>query len=149
VAGETKNVEKSINDRVDDQLGTLSIHYYGTEFDSDGVTEWIVVEEPDYSSRPVRSGERDEIWTVSFNCYARTGPGGETIYRAAELADLVLAAFSQHDLAILNWASEADTKPTLFHLRFDEGEVAALEPPEDAGKFTMQRNVTFSALLIG
>lgn len=149
MADETKNVEKSINDRVDSELGTLAIHYPGTEFDSDGVTEWIVVEEPDYSSRPVRSGERDEIWTVSFNCYARAGPGGETIYRAAELADLVLAAFSQHDLAVLNWASGDDPKPTLFYLRFDEGEVAALEPLEDAGKFTMQRNVTFTPLLIG
>lgn len=149
MADETKNVEKSINDRVDSQLGTLSIHYPGTEFDSDGVTEWIVVEEPDYSSRPVRSGERDEIWTVSFNCYARTGPGGETIYRVAELADLVLAAFSQYTLAVLDWASGDDPKPTLFWLRFEEGEVAALEPPDDAGKFTMQRNVTFGALLIG
>lgn len=148
MADETKNVEKSINDRVDSQLGTLTIHYPGTEIDLDGVTEWLEVTEPDYTSRPVRAGERDEIWTVGFNCYARTGPSGETIYRAAELADLVLAAFSQHNLAVKNWAV-ADPKPTLFWLRFDEGQVVALEPPEDAGKFTMQRNVTFNALLIG
>jgi hypothetical protein len=148
VADETKNVEKSINDRVDSELGTLTIHYPGTEFDSDGVTEWIRVEEPDYTPRAVRSGERDEIWTVSFNCFARTGAAGETIYRVSELADLVLAAFNQHDLAVLNWAA-GDPKPTLFYLRFDEGAVTVIEPPEDAGKFTMQRNVTFTPRLIG
>lgn len=148
MADQTKNVEKSVYNRIDSQLGTLTIHYPGTDIDLDGVTEWIEVAEPDYSSRPVRAGERDETWIIGFNCYARTGPAAETIYRAAELADLVLGAFSQYDMAVLNWAA-ADPKPTLFWLRFDEGQVTALQPPGDAGKFTMQRNVTFNALLIG
>lgn len=149
MADEIKNVEKSINDRVDSQLGTLSIHYPGTEIDTDGLTEWIVVHtEADYTSRPVRLGERHEYWTVSFDCYARTGPGGETIYRAGELADLVRAAFSQYTLKVLDWEAE-DPKPALFYLRFEEGDVNSLDPAEDAGKFTMRKNITFTAVLIG
>ena len=147
MADETKNVKISIEDRINTQLGSLTIDWPGTEFDSDGVTEWIAPQAPDFNASPSRLSDRFELWTLSVNCFARTGPSGETTHRVHELVDLVLGAFDKLDLAIKDWADTPAT-PTLFFLRFGPADVTALTPPGEAGKFTQQMNVSIDGHLI-
>ena len=149
MSNEARNVRLSITDEIDTQLGSITLHWPGTKFDSDGVAEWITAELPDFTPQATRLSERHEFRTVSFNCYARTGPGGKSIHRVYELADLVLGAFDQVTLEVLDWDSEEDPKPTLFYLRFAEGAITPIQPPPEAGSYLMQMNVTFEAALIG
>lgn len=147
MADESKNVKISIEDQIETQLGSLAIDWPGKDFDGDGVTEWIQPDVLGYSSRPTRLSERFEIWTLSINCYTRTGPGTETTNRVWELVDLILAEFDQVTLAIKDW-TQSPPEPTLYYLRFSEGTVTPIEPPADAGKFVQQLNVSFDVVLI-
>lgn len=147
MADESKNVKVSIEDRINTDLGSLAIDWPGTDFDSDGVTEWLQPDVLGYSPRATRLSERFEFWTLSINCYARTGPGGETTHRIWELLDLILAAFDQVTMAVKDWAA-ADPKPTLSYLRFSEATVTPIDPPVQAGKFVQQLNVSFDGVLI-
>lgn len=147
MSDETKDVKISIEDRINSQLGSVTLDWPGLDTDLDGVTSWIQPDVLGYSTRPTRSANRFEFWTVTFNVYTRTGPGGETTHKVWELVDLILAAFDQVTVAVKDW-SAADPKPTLAYLRFTEGDVIPITPPDEAGKFVQQLNVSFEALLI-
>ena len=147
MSDETKNVKISVEDRINTELAAVTLDWPGLDIDLDGVTAWIAPDDLGYSGAPSRSSERHEEWTFSFNCFTRTGPGGETTHKVHELVDMVIAAFDQVTMAVKDW-SAADPKPTLSYLRFREAEVTPIRVPEEAGKFVQKRNVSFSALLI-
>lgn len=147
---QTKNVAISIQDRFNTQLAAVSsINWQGVDFDSSAATEWLEPRLLGFASRVVRLTEREEVWTLSVNCYAKTGEGGETIYRVWELADQVLTAFAQITMAVLDWATSGN--PVIAQLRFNEGVVTPIpaqgsrpvESPE-----LQQVNVTLEGMLI-
>jgi hypothetical protein len=147
MSDEAKDVKISIEDRINSQLGSVTLDWAGTDIDLDGVTSWIQPDVLGYSARPTRLSNRFEFWTISFNCYARTGAGGETTHKVWELVDMILTAFDQVTMAIKDW-SAGDPKPTVAYLRFTEGNVTPITPPAEAGKYVQQLNVAFEALLI-
>ena len=147
MSDETKDVKISIEDRINTQLAAITLDWPGLDIDLDGVTAWIAPDVFGYSARPTRTANRFEFWTVSFNCFSRTGPGGETTHKVWELVDLILAAFDQVTMAVKDW-SAADPKPTLSYLRFFEGDVTPITPPGEVGKFVQQLNVSFDGVLI-
>lgn len=151
MAFNTANVKTSIEVYADAQLsGDASLDIAGTEFDTSAVTDWFEPRILGLSSVPSRKNDRTEFWTFSVNCFAKTPT--ETTHRVWELADLVLVAFGQKDLAILNYDGVADT--TLFFIRFDEGDVNWIDAevmdnkPIAAQLRLQQVNVTFTAALI-
>lgn len=156
MADDTLNVKKSFEARVAAQLEiATSIDWQDTDFDAEVANEWIEPRLLGHTPSPARRGERFERWTAQFNCYARTGFDEFKVqknptHRLWELVDLVIAAFRQHDLAILDHA--AGGTPEIFRLRFDEGSVNAI--PASGGVDTdtadlTQMNVSFTAALIG
>ena len=145
MADEFKNIKISVEDRANTQLsGSTTLKFAGIELDTDDLTEWVEVDVLGESPRATRAGERFEFWTVQANCYAVTGPGGETTHRVWEFADLMRAAFHQYTLAVKDW-SQAAPEPTLFYLRFAEAQVTPIAPPAEAGKWLQQVNVSFEA----
>jgi hypothetical protein len=146
MADETKNVNISVEDRFNTELGSIAIDWPGADLDTDPLVEWLAPDLLGFSSSPSRKVQRTELYTLSVNCFHQAGEGRSTS-RVWELVDLVRAAFDQHDLAVLDWA-QADPKPTLFYLRFSEGTVERINPPPDAGRFLQQLNVTFDAFLV-
>lgn len=156
MANETLNVKKSFENRVAAQLEiSTSIDWQGTDFDAQAVTEWIEPRLLGQTPSAMRRGERFELWAAQFNCYARTGfdefgAQRETTHRVWELADLVLAEFGQHDLAVLDHATGGT--PEIFRLRFDEGSVNPVPASgvvDEALADVQQLNVSFSPVLIG
>ena len=156
MANEMLNVKKSFEIRVAAQLEiSTSIDWQGTVFNAQAVTEWVEPRLLGETSTAMRKGERFELWTAQFNCYARTGfdefgAQRETTHRVWELADLVLTAFGQHDLAVLDHA-DGET-PEIFRLRFDEGSVTPVPASgvvDEALANLQQLNVSFNPTLIG
>lgn len=148
MADEMKNVELSILERIEDELESeTTVHYQGTDFDTTTVTEWVQPRLLGQTPRATRLAERFELWTLNVNCFAETGIDGKSTHRIWELADAVIAAFNQLNLAIKNWAAPA--KPTLFYLRFGEAAVQALDAPtNEADRHLQQVNVRIPAFLI-
>ena len=147
MSDETKDVKISIEDRINTELAAITLHWPGLDIDLDGVTAWIAPDVLGYSAAPSRSSERFEIWTISFNCFTRTGPGGETTHKVWEMVDVIIGAFDQVTMAVKDW-SAADPKPTLSYLRFSEAQVTPISAPEGAGKFVQQLNVSLDAVLV-
>lgn len=123
MANETKNVKISLDDRIQTQLaGSYSIHWEDTDFKSEPVQEWLEPRLLGFTPAPSRNGSRSEQWTLSVNCYAKTGRGQKNALRVWELADAVWAAFNQATVAVKNWAAEGD--PVIFYIRFGEAVIS-------------------------
>ena len=152
MANETKNVKMSIEDRVRDVIegGGVAVHYDGTTFDSDALTEWVEPRIIGVVTTPSRAGMRKEGWLLNVNCYVRRDDmaAEPTTHRVWELVDLVLSAFDQLDLAIVDWLDTQ--KPTLFYARFNEGSVNHIPQPVSprGSKLLQQLNVSFEGMLV-
>lgn len=124
MADEFKNVRISVLKHFEDNLATVSsIHWSGTDFDTDAVSEWLQPRLLGPAAGSARRGERNEIWTLNVNCFAKvgedfTGSQLESLHRHWELADEVFGVFSQVDVPIQNWAGIGD--PVIAYLRFEE-----------------------------
>lgn len=124
MADEFKNVRISVLKHFEDNLAVISsIHWPGTDFDTDVVTEWFQPRLLGPASGSARRGERDEIWTLNVNCFAKVGEDFagtqlENIHRHWELADAVFGVFSQADVPVKNWADVGD--PVIAQMRFEE-----------------------------
>ena len=148
MADEFKNVRGSVLKHFEDNLATVSdVHWPGTDFDTDKVTEWFQPRLLGPAPGPARSGERNEIWTLNVNCFAKVGEDfagnqRETIHRHWELADEVVGIFSQADVPVKNWAGLGD--PIIAYLRF--AEAGAVQVPSDT--MTEQIAVSIAGTLI-
>ena len=148
MADEFKNVRISVLKDFEDNLAvSSSVHWPDTDFDTDAVTEWFQPRLLGPASGPARSGERDEIWTLNVNCFAKvgedfTGAQLETIHRHWELADLVVDQYSQADIPVKDWAAIGD--PIIAYLRFEEA--SGVQVPSDT--MTKQIAVSIAGRLI-
>ena len=124
MANEFKNVRISVLKHFEDNLAvTSSIHWPGTDCDTDAVSEWFVPRLLGPVPGSARRGERNETWILNVGCFAKvgedfTGAQQENIHRPWELADAVFGVFNQADVALQDWAAGGD--PILDYLRFEE-----------------------------
>ena len=124
MANEFKHVRISVLKHFEDNLATVSaVHWPGTDFDTDAVTEWFRPRLLGPVPGSARRGERNEIWTLNVGCFAKvgedfTGAQRENIHRHWEMADSVFGVFSQQDVPVKNWAAVGD--PIIAYLRFEE-----------------------------
>ena len=148
MADEFKNVRISVLKHFEDNLAVISsIHWPGTDFDTDVVTEWFQPRLLGPASGSARPGERDGIWTLNVNCFAKvgedfTGAQLENIHRHWELADEVRGVFNQADVPVKNWAAGGD--PIIAHLRFEEASLTQVSTDTK----TQQIAVSIAARLI-
>ena len=148
MANEFKNVRISILKHFEDNLASVSgVHWPGTDFDTDEVTEWFQPRLLGPASGSARRGERNELWTLNVNCFAKvgedfTGSQLENIHRHWELADAVFGVFSQVDVNVQNWAGVGD--PIIAQMRFEEASMNQI--PTDTK--TEQVNVSVAGRLI-
>lgn len=165
MANETKNVKISFEERVRTQLESgqsLTIDWEGTLDDpahvaegADAKTEFVRVRSLGFTPSPTRNGDRRELWTFQFDInvlvgFDRSGTPVNTTHRKWEMFDLIEAAFGQHDLAVLDYASD---QSELFRLRFGEGALAPVggggPAPEDPELPRWERSAaTYEAWLI-
>ena len=124
MADEFKNVRISVLKHFEDNLAVVSaIDFPGTDFDTDAVTEWFQPRLLGPAAGSARRGERNEIWTLNVNCFAKVGEDSagmqlESIHRHWELADEVFGVFSQADVNVQDWQTGGD--PVIAQLRFEE-----------------------------
>ena len=125
MADEFKNVRISILKHFEDNL-SFNTDFDGVDFDTDAVTEWMRPRLLGGASAAARRTERNEIWTLQVDCFAKVGEDSagsqqENIHRAWELADEVVGVFSQADVPVKDWAGVGD--PIIAYMRFEEADV--------------------------
>ena len=140
MANETEYPKLSFEQRVDTQLSSVtSVRWPGIDFDTDDALEWIEPTSFGLSAVPSRKSARSELWLFQFNCFAKIGKGGKSTTRVHQLVDAVIAAFSQHDLAINDW-SGGSPGAVLYHIRLGEADTILIPSSSQL----QQINVTVS-----
>ncbi len=105
MANEIENVYTSLLEYLQGELTETTLKYPGVDLKTEALTEWAEIYVTGPIGASVRSGEREEAYEVTINCFARTGfdDGGnqqENAYRHLEIADAVRVALNQYDLAV-------------------------------------------------
>lgn len=151
MADALKNVRISVLKHFNTNLsGSSTVDWPGMDTDTKGLDEWLEPRILNGVPAPSRSGERNEAWQLSVNCYARTGQDSDgsqisTIHRPWELADDVRDVFHQATIDLQNWSADGD--PVIGYLRFEEA--AITEIPQQVEKTSLyQVNITVGFQLI-
>lgn len=148
MANEVKHVQRAFEKQVVAQLdGETNLEFPGDDFPTKDITEWVRVNDPDYvprASSGTQVGERREQWGFSFTVFTKTGGEGaaETNWRAAELCDLIRAAFDWITLPVLD-----DTPDTVAKLYFERGAMRPQPRRREGDHWISQITMSYEAVL--